>query len=99
MSFSKYCEICDTIVTCSFSPSWCPWCGKDLREEQLVEFSGIDGRLNLLNKMRGFPDLPDKIPWDGYYAHKTGRHFLLSKNKKPVEYRQINLFGGGYGCN
>lgn len=96
MSFHKYCEVCDTFVTCSFSPSWCPWCGKDLRYEPLVEFSGIEGRLSKLNEIRGFPDPPDKIHWDGYYAHETGRHLLLNKVEKSsvpqVEIKQISLF-------
>lgn len=96
MTYHKYCDICDTFVTCTFKPNWCPWCGKDLREETLVDFVGIDGRLDLLNEIRGFPDPPDKIPWDGYYSYKSGRHSLLKKGFKEVpkivEVRQISLF-------
>ncbi len=97
MGYIKYCDICDTLVTCSFKPNWCPWCGKDLRGEPLLEdFTTIEGRLELLNRMRGNPDPPDKIPWDRYYAHNTGRHLLLNKIKRDsvpqVEVKQISLF-------
>ena len=78
-TYNKYCDICDTLVSCTFSPSFCPWCGKDLRGKPLVDFTDIEGRLELLNKMRGYPDKPGAIPWDWYYSKKNGRRELLEK--------------------
>lgn len=97
MSFIKYCNVCDRLVCCSFKPNWCPWCGKDLQTEALLEnFNTSNERLELLNRMRGNPDPPEKIPWDGYYVRKTGHNLLLKQinqhSAPQVEVKQISLF-------
>ena len=34
---SKWCSKCKVIVTTNTIPKYCAWCGKDLREEQIVQ--------------------------------------------------------------
>lgn len=33
---SKWCPDCQDVVTCSFMPSFCCWCGRDLRDDEVL---------------------------------------------------------------
>lgn len=49
---SKWCSKCKVIVTTNTIPKYCAWCGKDLREEQILpEFNTWEERLNLIAEL------------------------------------------------
>lgn len=46
---SKYCPVCNDLVTCSFAPSYCCWCGYDLRNQECEPaFTTYEERLRVI---------------------------------------------------
>ena len=46
---SKYCPVCNDLVTCSSIPNYCGWCGYDLRNQECVPaFNTYQERLKVI---------------------------------------------------
>lgn len=49
---SKWCSNCKQIVTTNSKPNYCCWCGKDLRNEDILpEFNSWEERVKLVNEL------------------------------------------------
>lgn len=58
---SKWCSVCQEIVTCSFEPNYCCWCGKDLRNESILpRFATYEEREQIVFKLKN-SEIPLKI--------------------------------------
>ncbi len=56
---SKWCSVCHEIVSTNSIPSFCCWCGKDLRNEEILpEFTSWDERVALIEKLKNRSESP-----------------------------------------
>lgn len=50
---NKWCSVCEKIVSTSRIPNFCCWCGKELRNEEILpEFNTWAERVALVEKLK-----------------------------------------------
>lgn len=52
MPYIRWCSNCQKTVVCNVKPDFCAWCGKDLRQEPLINFQNYNDILSKIEELK-----------------------------------------------